>query len=451
MEEFVIGDTPVGLWNFVDAIELQGAYERNELATKSSLTSVRLGGEGYITIDSRAYIMRERTSIGFKFKTAAKEGLMFLAYQDSNNFLSIELREGRILYQYNLGDGLLTLASDKTFNDDEWHSLEASRYHKDGVLKIDGDVVTKNQSPGYSENLEISEDIFVGGYPGFHKLPDVTEMDFDGCLDELQIDSTGVDMVSSIKNAHDMKQGCPKKFSGTISFDARARSYAKVASVQAGDEVIQVILRLKTMTSDGVIAVAVDGSAQAQLRMQHGVVVWSSGGAEVATSHQVNLADGQWHVVVATHHLLQQQLSLHVDDYDMFVSETAPKPIRLLHPHVYLGGVPSSEDAAAAIGPQFNGCLGDVTINGEVINFSQLTEVPGTTVGKCLLETPIFIVPKPPPPPPPALEKPEEKPEDKRPPAPPLITDSEEILEPDEVSDSPDIEMLPNCQMSWKS
>ncbi|XP_075229000.1 laminin subunit alpha [Lycorma delicatula] len=397
MEELVIGDERVSLWNFVDASNIvQGSKERDRLVSPAE-TSVRMSGDGYITLDKQPYQMKPRTDIKFNFKTFAKEGLMFLAFKDNQNFLSIELREGRVLYQYNLGSGILTLSSSKEYNDNEWHSVEAARVNKTGVLKIDGETIEQNTSPGDSLNLEVSDDIYMGGYPRQHDIADVTNADFDGCLDEVQIDGTIVDLNKN-KNALDIRPGCPAKFSGLVSFEAGARGYARVQNVMAQDNIIQIILRFKTTAPKGLIAYASNGGSGALLTIEDGILVFNSGGTEVKTSTGTRFDDGQWHVVVATHN--PDALMLDIDDYDSFSSEEIPRPIRLLHGNLFFGGVSSNEDAGLAISPQFSGCIGDATLNGAIVNFGNLSEIPSAIVGKCIIDTPKILLRRPPPPPP---------------------------------------------------
>lgn len=67
----------------------------------------------------------------------------------------------------------------------------------------------------------------------------------------------------------------------------------------------------------------------------------------------------------------------------MFRSDRAPNPVRFLVSEFFFGGVPSDVDAAASISPSFTGCIGDVTFNGKIINFAQLTDVPGAIIGRC--------------------------------------------------------------------
>lgn len=60
--------------------------------------------------------------------------------------------------------------------------------------------------------------------------------------------------------------------------------------------------------------------------------------------------------------------------------------MRLLYSNLFFGGVPSRVDAALALKPQFAGCIGDVTLNGVVVNFANLSDTLQATVGKCDLD-----------------------------------------------------------------
>lgn len=67
-------------------------------------------------------------------------------------------------------------------------------------------------------------------------------------------------------------------------------------------------------------------------------------------------------------------------------SEGTAIAMRLLYSNLYFGGVPSRVDAALALQPQFSGCIGDVTLNGVVVNFANLTDTSQAIIGKCLWE-----------------------------------------------------------------
>lgn len=57
--------------------------------------------------------------------------------------------------------------------------------------------------------------------------------------------------------------------------------------------------------------------------------------------------------------------------------------MRFLNSEFFFGGVPSDVDAAASISPSFTGCIGDVTFNGKIIDFTQLIDFSGAVIGRC--------------------------------------------------------------------
>lgn len=112
-------------------------------------TGYRFNGNGFAVLDSRPYRMDIRSVVSLKFKTTALDGLLFLVGK-GKNFLSVELKDGKVVYQYNLGDGTAIFTTAETFNDNRWHTIEATRQDQEGVLKVDDVERYKSTSPGIS-------------------------------------------------------------------------------------------------------------------------------------------------------------------------------------------------------------------------------------------------------------------------------------------------------------
>lgn len=139
VEEVMVGDTPVGLWNFVDAANVFGAIERDKLKNLQQSTGYRFDGEGYATLDRKSYRFRDRVDVQLKFKSLADNGLLFLAGK-GKEFMSIELDKGKVVFRFNLGDDTVTLKSPEKYNDDNWHTIEAVRRLRDGILKVTSEI-----------------------------------------------------------------------------------------------------------------------------------------------------------------------------------------------------------------------------------------------------------------------------------------------------------------------
>lgn len=63
---------------------------------------------------------------------------------------------------------------------------------------------------GPKDELIPSNEMFFGGYPDRHSYEGVTNYGFDGCIDNVQIESATVDLSKNLK-ATGVFPGCPPK------------------------------------------------------------------------------------------------------------------------------------------------------------------------------------------------------------------------------------------------
>lgn len=60
-----------------------------------------------------------------------------------------------------MGEKTLVFISPMFYNDDKWHTIEASRVGKESLLKIDGDVISMGECTGTSADLQVIIVFFV--------------------------------------------------------------------------------------------------------------------------------------------------------------------------------------------------------------------------------------------------------------------------------------------------
>ena len=65
----------------------------------------RFDGNGYIVMPKERFDYKARTTVVFKFRTFAENGLLVLMGDGGSSFFSVELKDGRILYKFDLGSG----------------------------------------------------------------------------------------------------------------------------------------------------------------------------------------------------------------------------------------------------------------------------------------------------------------------------------------------------------
>lgn len=101
IEDLVIGEIPISLWNFREGHENNhGAARRDKLVNLQPSTGYRFNGNGYAIIDARSFSLKGRSDIQLSFNTFSPDGLLFLVRSEGGKkFTSLELRDGRVLYQ----------------------------------------------------------------------------------------------------------------------------------------------------------------------------------------------------------------------------------------------------------------------------------------------------------------------------------------------------------------
>lgn len=388
IEDFRIGDQEVGLWNFVDGQDNNhGAMERNQLqSSELPATGYRFSGNGYVTLDSRPYAFKQRSNIQFKFKVArdTTDGLIFYAGKH-RHFISIEMRDGAIFFKYKLGQHMVKIGSDQMFNDDQWHLVEAVRDGRSGILKVDRNPIYQEETTlaGTEENLKITDLMYFGGYPGKLNHTEITQKNFDGCIDEVYISGTPVDL-SHHRQAYGVRPGCPTKVSTVLSYPPRQFGYLRRGNVSS-DNHFQINLKFQSRQKDGLLFYATnhDQSSTIGLALQDGSLVLRSMKQELSTGN-VKYNNGDWHVVRVIHDA--KKLRLKIDDTEEGSSDFENIPLYIDHGDIYFGGLPKgfkTPKNVLATTAYFVGCIKDVSLSGQTVNFANSTDRKSAVLDNC--------------------------------------------------------------------
>nr|XP_022908361.1 laminin subunit alpha-like [Onthophagus taurus] len=388
VEDLVIGDTPVSLWNFNSGFENhRGAYERDRLKNLHPSTGCRFNGEGYVLVDARTtQSINKRSDIQLRFKTFATTGLLFL-YGKERTFIALEIRNGKVLYKYNLGYGIKVWSSPNTYNDGNWHLISARRDGSKSVLTIDDEPIEDVTPSVGGTTLEQADYLFFGGYPGTHHFIDVTNTDFDGCIDNV-IMRNPIDLNQNVR-AYGVTPGCPVKFARLVSFSkTKPRAYMEAGPVYVNND-FKMTLKFKTKEKDGLIFYATnrEQSDSVSLALKNSKLILISQNIELSFNDNYN--DSEWHVVSIRHN--STALRIDLDDYDFreINPDAPPKPLHITYGQLFIGGVPDEyiiKKRNAATDKSFVGCIGDATLNGTIVNFANSTNKLGDKLGKCILD-----------------------------------------------------------------
>lgn len=388
IEGLKIGDSEVGLWNFVDGQNNNlGAIERDRIVDrKAKYTGYRFGGNGYVALDAKPFNFKTRSHIKFRFKAGldSPNGLLFLVGHD-RHYISLELRNGNIVFQFKLGQSSETveIKSDGVFNDDEWHTVSAARDSGEGSLIVDEHVLYKNALYSPDSSYQPPDKMYFGGSSDRIFVPGIQKRNFDGCIDEVEIEGTPLDLSRNIE-AYDVLPGCPIKFSAVVGFSKDNYGHIKMKELNVPNK-LNINLKFKTRQSNGVIFYGMnnDQSATVSLVLDNGVLVFRSSKFELNSEEQ-RYNDGKWHVVTVTHDM--RQLRMSIDDKHEYVSAEAPPTLYIQSGEIYFGGLPNGFKAiggAVSNDAYFVGCIQDVLVNANVINFASSNDKSNAILNNC--------------------------------------------------------------------
>ena len=127
--------------------------------------------------------------------------LLFSGPEESqSDYLAVYIAEGRVVFAFDTGDGIVLVRTNGTYTDGEWHSVRASRITVADIvvlvdLVVDMETVSDSFTLGNSGGfLDISELVYVGGVDSNAiTLPEAlvsagAVATFTGCVDDVTID-----------------------------------------------------------------------------------------------------------------------------------------------------------------------------------------------------------------------------------------------------------------------
>lgn len=317
IEDLRIGDENVGLWNFVFAEDnREGARERDVLLEKKKpVTGLRFKGNGFAQLKASSNF-KDRSSVQFRFKADkdTANGLLFF-YGRDKHYMSIEMIDGAIYFNVSLGEGGgLVSANQNHYNDNQWHTVRAERDHRDGLLTVDDQVLSRQTAPAEAdEELPRLKRLFFGGHPRRVNSTLSLQPNFEGCIDDVVISGLVVDLTEYV-NGTGVEEGCSERFSTVLSYAPHDYGFLRMNNVNL-DNNLHVVLHFKTRQPNGVLFYAAnhDQSSHIGLSLDEGVLKLNSMGSQLLID-ELNLNDGEDHVVTVQHNAGELRLS--VDDVE---------------------------------------------------------------------------------------------------------------------------------------
>ncbi|XP_066462350.1 basement membrane-specific heparan sulfate proteoglycan core protein isoform X4 [Eleutherodactylus coqui] len=132
-------------------------------------------GDSYVALPKQIFPRSRPDSpetIELELRTTSTDGVILWQGMEEKDqggrekdFISLGLRDGHLLFSYQLGSGEANIVTEDPINDGEWHKITAIREGKTGAIHIDGEEVITGSSPGKNIMVDTKGKVYLGGAP----------------------------------------------------------------------------------------------------------------------------------------------------------------------------------------------------------------------------------------------------------------------------------------------
>ncbi|KAG1688578.1 Laminin subunit alpha-2 [Nymphon striatum] len=383
MYELKIDGRQVGLWNFKSTDGCSGCKEG--AAEEADLSSLNFKGMGYLSMPQISDYNAQSYSIALHFKTFDENALLFFSPNvKTGEYVSIELRDGKILYRFKIGKSTnLVLSTKQKYNTGTWTKVIAERSGLQGLLSVQNELLEGKVRSGVASSLDLKGSrLYFGGVPPtFSKINEnwkaVSFTSFLGCMKGLQMDTTPLGVLRG--QSYDVDPGCKQEVIRSVGF--KGKGFIEVDSHKL-DKRSSFGFTFSTDQSDALLLLSTYvglKTSATQLKNYYSVSLVNGklearfdGGSGQNTLKVENVVnDNTYHLVsfIKTGNRVQMRL----DDEPMGTIQLNSEIINApASGGLYFGGVPQEliADKMVASDIHFKGTIKDAIFNNKIIAFN---------------------------------------------------------------------------------
>ncbi|XP_072528512.1 chondroitin sulfate proteoglycan 4 [Salminus brasiliensis] len=336
-------------------------------------------GDSYCQIDAVQDLLSFQLSL--QFKTSRRSGLLLLA-AGNEDYLSLELYNGRLQARIDMGSGEVVLSSSTgvQLNNLLEHQVSLTLKGTKLSMTVDNLFTTSIEVQG-GEDLNIDMGVFLGGVRDLDVEYLSTAVPFlRGCMSNIKFESQQFDILSSEATVcHDTKESCSNEFEAG---DGEATSFVSPESfvsfptwtrANTGSRYMELLM--KTTIEDALLLFHPGHQSDfIALGMTGGHlkgVVDLGGGMVVLNNLKVQLDDDQWHRIKMQ--IEPNTFEVTVDSESVALPLNGSEKLDLLG-NLYLGGIQGkmkdvfrdsylNRMEEEITSESFIGCLGEIKVN----------------------------------------------------------------------------------------
>ncbi|RWS26450.1 Laminin subunit alpha-2-like protein, partial [Leptotrombidium deliense] len=385
LSEVILSGKRVPLWNFKTNKGCAGC--KQGVSESKDMTVFQFTGESSYAIlhqirryDKRKYL------VGFQFKTFDENALLFMTSSaTSGDFVAITLKGGHVVYQFSFGGtATLQLVTKQKYNNGEWVRIAAERDRLEGVLSVEEELLQQEVTAAGLTTLDLSDSkLYFGGVtPNFttSKWPTISFNHFLGCIKDVQIDTTPLDLLNT--DSFGVDHGCQDKAAKVVTF--MGNGYLELNGHSLREEA-DFSFTFKTSQNNALLLLSTyQSQTKGRQRDMHYYSVavvegllearFNGGAGETTIFSEIRVNDGNYHTVTISKR--NRRISLTLDDKDMGASRLAKATKNIEAPEdggLYIGGIPQgmTTRGMASTKNALTGVIRDFVFNGKQVKLNE--------------------------------------------------------------------------------
>ncbi|XP_048583639.1 laminin-like protein epi-1 [Nematostella vectensis] len=372
---------------------------------------INLGPGNYVAFSPSERVLRLIKSQGvvtLEFRSMSPNGVMLYGADNvshPNEFISVELVNGKIVFKYDTGAGLVRVESNFNYYSagGVWYKVHLLRINQFGVILVPDTKDYKNARQGDSrELLTINTPIYMGGVPpGVNtSMLESGGVSFIGCMKTMSIQSSNETETLNPRTERDISlssvtnQTCYSTIQAQASFNGEGQIllYNDFTLPSTFD----MSLKFRTVKRSGLLLVITNhtGKGAVTLEQLEGQIVLSFTSESEPTvmrwtdpaippereyNASYQLCDNQFHEIRLQR--AERNITLSVDKHSPLTY--ALPDLFLLTGKFYIGGVPDNSGADSHIGfskVRLDGCVESLRIDTKLVELLRAPAVLGQGV-----------------------------------------------------------------------
>ncbi|XP_062871868.1 agrin isoform X2 [Trichomycterus rosablanca] len=169
-------------------------------------------GDSYLELNglhTYGHDLRQKVSMTIVLLANDSNGVIFYNGQKTDgkgDFISLALNDGILEFRYDLGKGPAIIRSKEKLKLHVWSTVNLERANRKGEISINGKDTGRGEAPNQHTDLNLKENLYVGGAPDFHKLARAAAIKdgFKGAIQKIILMGTSILKPDNARNSSDV-------------------------------------------------------------------------------------------------------------------------------------------------------------------------------------------------------------------------------------------------------